>query len=793
MRTTSQILPKRWWDIPSAILLIAIVITSANRLNATEWTNHLTITQSIIVIACIFGMLLGYSRFSGKTSLLFAILYGAFFVTWQLGLTVEIDRANLLWSDRLINIADRLRVVIFQIITNEIVYDSILFLVIMSVLFWVIGISAGYNLIRRGNPWQALIPIGITLIVIQSFDPLILRRSWYIAFFIFFGLILIARNAYIHNLDRWQESKTALPPQLGFDFIRFSLYATGSMVLIAWAIPTLTTSFPGTQRIIQPLKQEWNELQQNLDNVFASLRSTVASSSDYFGNTLTLGRGNVLSDKIIFRGQTEQRIPEGVNLYWRARVYDIFDGNQWYSSATEKIQWDPDSTEILNPVYEQRWESDFTILSEAYFKTPLSPSQLLWINRIGEFDVIRNPDETTDFTTFHSELSLRPGNTYQVRSALSQATVYNMRNSSNEYPEWITSRYLQLPSTTSTKTIGLAEKITEGLNNPYDKTTAIINYLRDNIKYEDIIPEPPPNKNLVDWFLFDQQEGFCNYYASAAVIMLRSIGIPARFAVGFASGEEIDDDQFVVKQKEAHAWPEVYFNEYGWVEFEPTSSRPVSVHLPGGENLDNNLNGSTGADPFLPPTPMMEDDRVLTNDLLTLNNPADNLTKFQWFLIISLPLIIITIITIYFYKYRSNKILPIPVFIENSFHRLGYKPPAAIQRWSQITKLPLVMRSYLEINKALIRLDNIPDINWTPSERAGKLIEILPPSQSAVEKLINEYQLGLFSSRSSDEIVAKRAGNEIRSLSFSAYINKVLLKFKFRKNLSKKKLNKKVF
>jgi len=74
------------------------------------------------------------------------------------------------------------------------------------------------------------------------------------------------------------------------------------------------------------------------------------------------------------------------------------------------------------------------------------------------------------------------------------------------------------------------------------------------------------------------KQGFCNYYATAEVILLRSVGIPARLAVGYAQGDNVDDPLlYTVRQRDAHAWPEVYFPGVGWVEFEPTASQPTLV------------------------------------------------------------------------------------------------------------------------------------------------------------------------------------------------------------------------
>jgi len=116
--------------------------------------------------------------------------------------------------------------------------------------------------------------------------------------------------------------------------------------------------------------------------------------------------------------------------------------------------------------------------------------------------------------------------------------------------------------------------------------------LRKNIDYSESVPPIPADQELIDWFLFDIRQGFCNYYASAEIIMLRSLGIPARLSVGYAQGEPIEDmsDAYLVRQRDAHAWPEVYFPSIGWVEFEPTASQPDISRLEGSDDEDQNSN-----------------------------------------------------------------------------------------------------------------------------------------------------------------------------------------------------------
>ncbi|MFC2026044.1 transglutaminase family protein, partial [Chloroflexota bacterium] len=93
------------------------------------------------------------------------------------------------------------------------------------------------------------------------------------------------------------------------------------------------------------------------------------------------------------------------------------------------------------------------------------------------------------------------------------------------------------------------------------------------------MPAPPSEQEITDYFLFDLQEGYCDYYATTMVVMARSIGIPARLVMGYAQGEyDETTGGYIVTEASAHSWVEVYFPEIGWIEFEPTAGVPATEH-----------------------------------------------------------------------------------------------------------------------------------------------------------------------------------------------------------------------
>lgn len=147
----------------------------------------------------------------------------------------------------------------------------------------------------------------------------------------------------------------------------------------------------------------------------------------------------------------------------------------------------------------------------------------------------------------------------------------------SEYIELLHSRrdriykdYLLLPESLPDRVGQLAVEITQGLTTNYDKMKAIERYL-NSLTYTTKTIQPDKGRDFVDSFLFEQKEGYCTYFASAMAVMGRCLGIPTRYVEGFyVDFEDKEDSYYIVKNSDAHAWVEVYFDGIGWIPFEPT-------------------------------------------------------------------------------------------------------------------------------------------------------------------------------------------------------------------------------
>jgi transglutaminase-like putative cysteine protease len=200
------------------------------------------------------------------------------------------------------------------------------------------------------------------------------------------------------------------------------------------------------------------------------------------------------------------------------------------------------------------------------------------------------------------------GNDYTVISRFSAATAAELRTASlTGVPPAVMARYTQLPESVPERVYELAQEVAGDpavAATPYDQARALERFLRQ-YPYSLEVALPPAGSDPVDYFLFDLQSGYCDYYASAMVVMARSLGLPARLATGFLQQPADAAGRQTIYMVNAHSWAEIYFAGYGWVEFEPTVAFPVASDQPANLSSPD----ETGLDNFLasaPPPPIPE-------------------------------------------------------------------------------------------------------------------------------------------------------------------------------------------
>ncbi len=178
---------------------------------------------------------------------------------------------------------------------------------------------------------------------------------------------------------------------------------------------------------------------------------------------------------------------------------------------------------------------------------------------------------------------------YVVTSSLAIADPDQLRAAGVDYPAHILHRYTQLPPDLPGRVGGLAHEITVDAETPFDKAVLIEKNLQ-RLEYNLEIDPPPFDADGVDHFLFNQRQGYSEYFASAMAVLLRTVGVPARVAVGYTTGEPTDvPNIYAVADNNSHGWVEVYFPGYSWIAFEPTPgvSLPAAM-VPGeGGNMES--------------------------------------------------------------------------------------------------------------------------------------------------------------------------------------------------------------
>jgi len=303
-----------------------------------------------------------------------------------------------------------------------------------------------------------------------------------------------------------------------------------------------------------------------------------------FTDAIRLGQSPNLADRVVMTVDAQQ------GRFWRAISYDFYTGNGWRTTETDKV-------DKISPAVLGREKFDAT------FEIVVPQQNLLFgANEPVKVSVPYQFQTGADRSYSTALRSVRGGPlSYTVSSYVSVADKAALRRASNTYPDYIRQKYLQLPSTLPQRVRDLAHKVAGEQTDPYDKAEVIESFLRTTYRYAPTVRAPPPGRDPVDFFLFDLKEDFCEYFASAMVVMLRELGVPARVVEGYTSGTlDPSTGKFQVKELDAHAWVEVYFPLYGWIEYEPTPSQaPIfrvdSEAIGGSPGGDADPNGTGSA------------------------------------------------------------------------------------------------------------------------------------------------------------------------------------------------------
>ncbi|WP_100334203.1 DUF4129 domain-containing transglutaminase family protein [Bacillus alkalisoli] len=284
---------------------------------------------------------------------------------------------------------------------------------------------------------------------------------------------------------------------------------------------------------------------------------------------------------VVFKAEVERRH------YWRVESKDIYTGKGW-----------DNTDDAINRV------DDGDISAFPWFADEVSTDNLTAkLSMELKYPHINYPIGVTNVEALDEDVEVR----YEFNEATQKIVTRNSSNNNEvlldsymveyEYPtfyierlkavqsgtgsesdEDFYNRYTQLPSSLPNRVKNLAEEITGSFQSRYDQVVAVERYFaRNDFEYETTnVAVPRGNEDYVDQFLFETQMGYCDNFSTSMVVLLRSVGIPARWVKGYSEGEFVTLNAdgtrvYEVANNNAHSWVEVYFPEVGWVTFEPTS------------------------------------------------------------------------------------------------------------------------------------------------------------------------------------------------------------------------------
>jgi transglutaminase-like putative cysteine protease len=272
----------------------------------------------------------------------------------------------------------------------------------------------------------------------------------------------------------------------------------------------------------------------------------------------------------------------GGGSYLRGTVLDHYNGHGWsdttlffklgnLSLPPEKLMPDLSESELTIKHLRLRTSTLFTGL---YPQSVIAPPGTLLINGSGSLKLDKSVPLNYEYHVVSYNLLYRP----LVDGQISADIRFGLN------------RYLELPVDLPERITKLALEITAGQQTSYGKIKALESHLRRYYSYTTASPQTPEDRDFVDYFLFDLQEGYCTYFATALAVMGRTVGVPTRYVSGFTiPAEPAANGRYYIAGTDAHAWVEAYLPGLGWLPFEATpgyvtdaslASRTRSDYLP---------------------------------------------------------------------------------------------------------------------------------------------------------------------------------------------------------------------
>ena len=264
----------------------------------------------------------------------------------------------------------------------------------------------------------------------------------------------------------------------------------------------------------------------------------------------------VQSNEVAFRVTFKDKVPEQSKLYWRGPVLWKTNGRKW-TSGRGSTDERPERIEYIGDPIE--------------YEVTIEPSNKKWLFGL---EMVSNLPAKSYLTTDYQLKALQPIRARKAYS-LTSYTAFYINKTENKDLE----RGLYLPKIPHPKTRELASRIRDEYKEPQLIIDATLNWLKQQGFVYTLTPELISG-DTIDDFLFNSKQGFCEHYATAFTVLMRAAGIPARVVAGYQGGEVNPIGNYlIVRQRDAHAWTEVWLEGKGWIRIDPTSIiSPIRVN-----------------------------------------------------------------------------------------------------------------------------------------------------------------------------------------------------------------------
>lgn len=304
----------------------------------------------------------------------------------------------------------------------------------------------------------------------------------------------------------------------------------------------------------------------------AQAEQSGATTSLRASNQLDMTTRPDLTDEVMFTVEADRAT------FWRGETFDLWDGRTW-TRSDGTVSSLPRGTPVSHSSDDIGAGGSDVVRQRIRIETGYS--DIVYAAASADrVNVDRPVGQRGDGTLVAAPLG--QGTTYTVTSRRLPLTEARLRaaggpgSGAGPVPSSIAGRYAQ-PPRTSARVLAAARQATRGVTTPYDRVLALQDWMGKRTTYSLDAPLAPKGVDVVDNFLFESRQGWCEQIASSLVVLARAEGIPARLVTGFVPGERDRlSGAFTVRARDAHAWAEVWFPGVGWVPFDPTADVPLA-------------------------------------------------------------------------------------------------------------------------------------------------------------------------------------------------------------------------